>query len=438
MQARTGAVEVGEPSPRGDEASGELGRAAEPLRVAYLVNRYPRTSHSFIRRELRAVEALGVRVLRYSQRPLDEPLPDPEDRQESACTRAILSAGMAAHLRALARVGFRSPARLARAVALAVRIGRRSDTGLLKHLVYLAEASVLLEWVRAERVHHLHAHFGTNSASVAMLCHALGGPPFSFTVHGPDEFDKPEFLALREKIARASFVVAISSYGRSQLFRWARPEDWPGIEVVRCGVDAALLGAAPIPVPDVPRFVCVARLGEQQGHLVLVEAAARLASEGREFEILLVGDGPLRPRIEEAVHRAGLDGRIKLLGWLSGQAVREVVEGARAMVLPSFAEGLPVVLMEALALGRPVITTCIAGIPELVEPGKNGWLVPPGDVEALARAMRTALATPPARLDEMGRAGAARVAELHDVRREARKLAELFNRREAAWAPSAP
>jgi glycosyltransferase involved in cell wall biosynthesis len=398
------------------------------VKVAYLVNQYPRTSHSFIRREIQALEAHGVEVLRYSLRPPNEPLVTEADRLELAKTRAVLDAGAGAHALAVLSAAIRRPLAFARAAALAARLGRRSDRGLLRHAAYLAEACVLERWLRQAGAEHVHAHFGTNSAAVALLCRALGGPRFSFTVHGPEEFDKPEFLGLGEKVRHASFVVAISSFGRSQLYRWTRHEDWPKLHVVRCGLGEDLLHAAPTPVPAARRMVCVARLSEQKGHLLLVEAAAKLAGEGMEFELLLAGDGPMRPEIEAAIARLRVGERVRLAGALSADQVREAILGARALVLPSFAEGLPVVVMEALALARPVITTAVAGTPELVRGSVTGWLVPAGSVEALAGAMREALEAAPARLSEMGRAGAALVAEEHDAAREAGRLLELFGR----------
>lgn len=403
------------------------------MRIAYLVNRYPRTSHSFIRREIQAVEALGAEVLRYSQRPLDEELATEADVEELRRTRIILAEGHRRHAAAVLAEALRAPAAVARAFALAARLGWRSERGLLRHLVYAAEACVLVRWLREARADHVHAHFGTNSATVAMLCRELGGPPFSFTVHGPDEFDKPEFLGIPEKIRRASFVVAISSYGRAQLWRWARHEDWGKIHVVRCGLEPDLLRAPATPVPAAPRLVCVARLGAQKGHLLLVEAAARLAAEGLAFELVLVGDGPLRPDVEALVRRHGLEQHVKLAGWMGADRVREEISRARALVLPSFAEGLPVVIMEALALGRPVVTTAIAGIPELVQPGVTGWLVPAGEVDPLVEAMRQVLAERPERLGEMGRTGAARVVHRHDAAEEARKLLALV---ESAASPA--
>ncbi|HSM93638.1 MAG TPA: glycosyltransferase family 4 protein [Anaeromyxobacteraceae bacterium] len=402
------------------------------MRIAYLVNMYPRPSVSFIRREIQALEAQGVEVLRFSQRPLDGPLPTEADRREAERTRFILAEGPLGHAVATAAVALWRPAAFARALRAAARLGWRSDRGLARHAVYLAEACVLFRWLARAPVDHLHAHFGSNPAAVALLCRLLGGPTYSFTVHGPEEFDKPAFLGLPEKIRHAAFVVAVSSYGRAQLWRWARFEDWGKVQVVRCGLDGDFLGAPLTPAPAAPRFVCVARLNEQKGHLLLVEAVARLREEGREVEVLLVGDGPLRPQIEDAIGRLGVAASVRILGWASAAQVREAILSSRALLLPSFAEGLPVVLMEALALGRPAITTAIAGVPELVEPGVSGWLVPAGAVEPLVDAMREALDAPTARLEAMGRAGAARVALRHDARVEARRLSALF--RQAAEA----
>jgi glycosyltransferase involved in cell wall biosynthesis len=396
------------------------------LRIAYLVNQYPKTSHSFIRREIHALEAQGVEVLRFSIRPLREQLVNEADRLERDRTRVVLGAGAAGHALSVLACAVRRPVAALRAVLLAIRLGWRSDRGLLRHLVYLAESCVLIRWLQRAGVDHVHAHFGTNPAMVAMLCRELGGPTFSFTLHGPEEFDKPQFLGLREKVERAAFVVAISSFGRGQLYRWARFEDWPKLEVIHCGVDEDLLRAPAAPVPADPRLVCVARIAEQKGHLLLVEAAALLAAEGLDFQIVLVGEGPMRHQVEELIERRGLTDRFLLTGQLDGGQVREAILGSRAVVLPSFAEGLPVVLMEALALHRPVIATAIAGNPELVEQGVTGWLVPAGSVEALAGAMRAALQASPVRLEEMGRAGAVLIARQHDVSREARKLAMLF------------
>ena len=394
--------------------------------VAYLVNQYPRVSHSFIRREIAALEAAGHSIARFSVRRAAEALPDPGDRAELAHTQVLLDRGPRPLIMAALRACLGRPRRFFSALRLAWAIGRRADRSWAAHAAYLAEACLLREWLARVRAGHLHAHFATNPAAVAMLCRVLGGPPYSFTVHGPHEFDKPEFLAMTAKIERAAFVVAVSSFGRSQLYRWCGHAHWRKIAVVRCGVDASYLEQPPMPVPGAPRLVCVGRLCEQKGQLLLVEALGRLASGGVPCELVLVGDGELRPEIEKMAVDLGVDDRVTITGWAAGEEVRRHLAEARALVLPSFAEGLPVVIMEALALGRPVISTTIAGIPELVETGVCGWLVPAGSVEHLVEAMRTVLTAPVGELSRLGLAGRERVALRHDARIEAMRLARLF------------
>jgi colanic acid/amylovoran biosynthesis glycosyltransferase len=409
------------------------------MRVAYLVNQYPSISHTFVRREIEALERLGVQVERYSIRPMSEKaLPDPADLRELAITHALLGRGGRALLPSVARMAAARPALFARAEQLTVRIGKRSERGLLRNFAYLAEACALVEQLEKANVQHVHAHFGTNSAAVAMLAHELGGPSYSFTAHGPEEFDKPDLIALREKIARAAFVVGVSSFGRSQLYRYCAAKDWDKVQVVRCGVDASYMAHEPSPVPDVPRLVSVGRLSEQKGQLLLVEAAAQLKNEGRSFELVLVGDGPMRPEVEALIARERLSAHVRITGWASGDEVRREIEASRVFVLPSFAEGLPVVLMEALGRGRPVITTYIAGIPELVKNEVNGWLVPAGSVDDVAVAMRAALDATPERLTEMGRVGFQRVREMHDAEQNAKLLADLFARFTARAPAGAP
>ncbi len=322
------------------------------MRVAYLVNQYPHVSHTFIRREIAALEAGGVEVDRFSVRPSAEELVDPADRSERLRTQVLVDAGFTGLLFALTSMALRRPLPWLRALGAAVRLGRRSGRGVARHLAYFAEACVLVRRLRRLNVRRLHAHFGTNSAAVAMLASLLGGPPYSFTVHGPEEFDSPESLSLREKAARSVGVVVVSDFGRSQLFRWAAQEDWPKVRVVRCGLDAAFLAGGPRPIPEASRLVCVGRLAEQKGQLLLLEALARVAAEGIDFEMRLAGDGPLRAALEDRICVLGLSERVHITGWLSGEAVRQELLDARLMVLPSFAEGLPVVLMEARRAGK--------------------------------------------------------------------------------------
>jgi colanic acid/amylovoran biosynthesis glycosyltransferase len=396
------------------------------MNIAYLIPTYPMPSQTFIRREVAALEARGMTVHRFTARRFVGELTDAADVAEQERTCCILDAGTWALAWALIATAVDRPGRWLTTLATAMRLGRRSERGLAWHLIYLAEACLLRRWLAGCGARHLHVHFGTNAASVALLCRQLGGPPYSITIHGPEEFDAPRQLALREKVRHALFIVAISQFTRSQLCRWAESADWCKIHVIHCGLDEMFLSAVPTPIQERPRLVNVGRLAEQKGQLLLIKAAALLHAQDLDFELVIVGDGPLRGELERFIDQQGMRGRVWITGLLDNQGVRHELAAARALVMSSFAEGLPVVIMEALALGRPVIGTHIAGIPELVEPGRHGWLVPAGAVEPLAAAMAAALTADTVDLEAMGQAGAVRVAERHNVNTTARKLAELI------------
>lgn len=393
------------------------------MRIAYLTNLYARASDTFIRREVLELRALGNTVHTFSIRE-----PDPSElvsdavRSEHAGTDYILSHGAAALAAAARRTAMRRPAAFARAARLAAQLGAPGARGRLWPYAYLIEAAYLAERLEALGVEHLHDHIVEGSASVAMLASEISGVPFSVTVHGPREFDHPGSLAIGLKIERAAFFVAPSLHARGQLLRWARPEDWERIHWVRSGVERALLERPRRPFPPEARFVSIGRLDVDKGQLLLVEALAELP----DATVTVVGDGPLRVRLLDAARRLGVADRISFPGWLGADEVVEAIEGSRALVMPSLAEGLPNVITEALALGRPAIGTAVAGVGELVESGVTGWLVPPGAAQPLADAMRAAAGAPDEELERLGAAGTARVRERHDGTREARRLEELM------------
>jgi glycosyltransferase involved in cell wall biosynthesis len=205
---------------------------------------------------------------------------------------------------------------------------------------------------------------------------------------------------------------------------------------VPCGVDSSFLAEPPAPIPAEPRLVFVGRLSDHKAPGLLVEAVSRLARRGIACELTFAGDGELRAEIEAAIAREGLVGRVRVLGFSDEATVRKHIRESRALVLPSFGEGLPVVIMEAFALGRPVVSTYVAGIPELVESGKNGWLVPASSLDALERALQEVLEAPVERLEAMGRDGRARVIAGYDVAKSGARLVELFT--EGATSASSP
>lgn len=400
--------------------------APRPIRVGYVVNTYPRPSQTFIRREIQALEAMGLQVTRFAMRRDPQPVVSAEDHAEQAATEYVLTHGAPALGGALLRALFRHPRALLAAWAAGGRGG--PCRGRTRQMIYLAEAAWLVRRCRALGITHLHAHFGTNSTDVTRYARLLGGPGYSMTVHGPEEFDAPLGLCLPEKIAEARFVVAVSAFGRSQLARWTAAADWPRLRVIHCGIDPRVF-AAPRPLPAGPsaeaplQLVSVGRFAEQKGQLLLIEALARTRAP---MHLTLIGDGPLAPTIRDAIARHGIGDKVTLPGWLDEGQVAEALARAHVMVMPSFAEGLPVALMEAMAAARPCIATYVAGIPELVQPGETGWLVPAGSAEALAGAMDDAARCAPARLAEMGRRGHHRALARHDVCESARRLRLLF------------
>ncbi|WP_281967835.1 glycosyltransferase [Roseovarius nanhaiticus] len=407
------------------------------MKIAYILNTYPQPSHSFIRRELQALERQGFAIDRIAMRPAEVELVDAGDRAEAARTHYVLRCGAGALARDLALQALLAPRGFVAALKLAWRCGTRGEVGRLRHMIYLAEAAHIARRCARSGARHAHAHFGTNAATVAMLCHAMGGPRYSFTVHGPEEFDAPRALSLPDKITRAAFTVAVSSFGRSQLSRLVPHGIWARISVVHCGIEPDVFAQpAPMPPigPDAPlRLVAIGRFVEQKGQMMLPGALRlaldRLQADGSGaggIHLTLIGDGPLRPALEAGIAEAGLTTHVTLTGWLDEAGVRDQLARAHGLIMPSFAEGLPMVVMEAMAAARPVIATYIAGTPELVEDGRTGWLVPAGDALALAETMVEMAATPADTLDRMGKDARARVLARHDIDTEAAKLALLI------------
>ncbi|WP_299819391.1 glycosyltransferase [uncultured Jannaschia sp.] len=395
------------------------------MRIAYILNAYPQPSHSFIRREMQAMERRGHEVVRLAMRRPDAPPVDIRNTREMERTRYVLSEGGAALLAAATRQALAGPARFLGALRAALAMGRRSEAGRLRHLIYLIEAARVVELCREAGAIHAHAHFGTNSAAIARLARLLGGPRYSVTVHGPEEFDAPRALSLDDKIRDSAFTVGVSQFGRSQLCRWADLGDWPRLAVIHCGIEPDP-DAAPAPSPDGPlRLVSIGRFVEQKGQMVLIQALARIRDQHPDAHLVLLGDGPLRPDLERAIAEAGLGSMVTLTGWVDEMRVNAELCAAHALVMPSFAEGLPMVVMEAMAAARPVVTTAIAGIPELVDHGRTGWLVPAGDAAALAAALCELAEMPAAARVRMGEAGRTRVLARHDIDASAERLEAL-------------
>lgn len=394
--------------------------------VAYLTNIYPAVSHTFIRREICALERLGVKVDRIALSGWDAPLVDAEDLKERAETRYTQRDGLIPLISETLRIMTTRPRRFFKALGAAISMSRHAIRPLPYHLAYLAQACRILRWVEDSGASHIHAHFGTNPAEIAYLVNVLGGPGYSFTNHGSNEIDGAARLHFPQKLAHARFAVAVSQFGRSQLMRRVPHEQWSKLHVIHCGLDESYFTSDPQPFPKTPRFLCVGRLSPEKGHLLLLEAFGEVLKRHSEARLVLAGEGSLRGELEAQIVRLDLQKSVEITGWVDADRVKTELDKATALVQPSLIEGLPVVIMEAMARKRPVISTYIAGIPELVIPGKTGWLVPAGNASAVAEALQTAISTDTEILSRMGEAGQRQVRDRHLVDTEAAKLAAMF------------
>lgn len=402
------------------------------MKIAYLLNTYPVPSATFIRREIEALEERGHDILRFAIRRFAGTLVDEKDIAEASRTSYLLESNIADLILSMARETVVNLPGLVRTLPLWGRLWRRNGSGFARHAAYLMQAASLRQKTARAGVSHVHTHFGTNTAAVAMLAHSLGGATYSFTAHGPDEFVDARKSSFDLKIANAAFVVAISDYCRRLLISLSDgPEASGKIHVVRCGLPLDEF-AAPAPVrADTMTIVCVGRLCPQKGQVHIPAAVAALRGDIPGIRVILVGDGESRQEIEAQIRKFGVEREVQLHGWASNPEVRRLIANARALLLPSYAEGLPIVLMEALALGRPVITTTIAGIPELVD-ASCGWLIEPGNHDQLVQALVDAYAATPETLNQMGEAGRAKVAALHDIRQLAARIEQLVEKQNGA------
>lgn len=390
---------------------------ADRMKVAYLVSQYPWPSHVFIEREVAGLRSRGVEVHTFSVRRTPEShLLGTEARREAEQTEVVLAAGDV--LRSGGRLLVQRPGVLASVARSALRSGPNSARARLWQSFYLAEAARLHSQMRDRGVRHLHVHLANNSADIARLVVAIGngmdgaGWSWSLTMHGPTEFEEVTRFDLPAKVASASAVACISDFTRSQLMRHLPPEQWSKLSVVRMSVDTDQYRFFDRSErKDVPlRLLYVGRLVPEKGSPLLIEALAQLQARGVYVDARLVGAGELHDSLRKQLVAAGLEDRAQLLGAVGQDQLPALYEWADVFCLPSFQEGLPVVLMEAMATGLPTVTTAIAGIPELVRDGVNGRVVPAGRSDLIADAIERMADDKASRL-EMGSSGRVLVEE---------------------------
>ena len=393
------------------------------------MSQYPAVNHTYILREIRGLRGRGFDVRVVSIRPPDRPFDrlTEAEQAEAKATFAVLSAGAAAIAGAHLSTLLSRPIQYFRGIAYALALAGANLRAMVSNLFYFAEAVVAGRHLQRAGVTHVHSHF---SSTVAVLLSRVFPIQFSATIHGPAEFDDAVGFYLHEKIARAHFVRAISNYGASQLMRVSSPKHWPKTEVVRLGVDTDVFTPGPGPVDSrTVNLLCVGSLAASKGHAILIAAMDRLIKEGRtEVHLRLVGDGPLRPSLEKMIAERNLTRHVTLEGACDQNRVLELYRQASLFVLPSFAEGVPVVLMEAMAMEIPCLATWITGVPELIRHGIDGWLIPPGNEEELAASIAKLIDDAELR-QRLGRSGRARVKEQYELARNIECLAEVYRRR---------
>jgi colanic acid/amylovoran biosynthesis glycosyltransferase len=355
------------------------------LRIAYLTGRYIDVSpFVYIYREVSSLRRMGIEIETVSVRKTPpEEIRSAEQAAESRTTHFLLPCSLRRLLAVQARLLGTRPRSYLAALRLALSTRPPGWRAFAYQLAYFLEATLLSQLVRERDIAHVHNHHGTASGTVAMLAAALGGFTYSMTLHGPGIFAAPEFWRLDKKIERALFVCCISSYCRSQAMVWALPQTWDRLHIVHCGVDPGQF------TPTSQRgagnkVLYVGRLAAVKGLPLLLRAAAELRAAHPDLEVTIIGDGPDRDDLRSLVDDLNLSSIVRFLGEVPNEVVREELQTAHVFVLPSFSEGLPVVLMEAMAAGVPVVSTQIAGIPELVEDNISGLLVRPADAEHLA------------------------------------------------------
>ena len=409
---------------------GNTSRAGAPL--AYLASEYPAISHTFIFREVRHLREIGFQVHTASiRRPGNLEKMTPEEKEEAAGTLYVLSTSPLKIVLNHLVLFFSGPLRYLAMIGEAWRAYRLGQRSLLKSLAYLAEAGVLARWLAEKGVSHLHVHFANPAATAAMIGAASGRFTFSMSVHGPTVFFRTTEFILPRKLEKAFFVRCISHFCRSQVMTFLAPSRWDKLEIVRCGVDPGVFTPREDPPGDTKEILCVARVVPVKGQHVLLRACRILAGKGIPFHLTLVGGGNDLEALRAEASRLGLAERVTLTGPVGQGEIRRYFDAAHVFALPSFAEGVPVVLMEAMAKEIPVIASRINGIPELIQDGIEGFLITPSHVEELADRLERLLSDAPLRR-EMGRKGREKVLSLYDLGKNCEQMGRIFQERLAS------
>lgn len=397
-------------------------------RIAYLCSGYPTVSHTFIIREVEELRKNGLEILTAAINTFNTwPQITEQEKEESQKTfyvKAIPKWKIIFYYHLVTLIC--APSKYIKALITCLQLvlfdGPKS---FVKAGGYFVEGVILAHWLQKHSIHHLHVHFLNPASTVALIVVGLYRCELSFSVHGPDEFYNVEANLLSQKINLAKFIRCISYFCRSQMLRLAENKSRSKFRIIRCGVNTEIFTPNPPPENEIPEILCVGRLTKNKGQATLLQACAKLSQKGKDFHLNLVGDGEDRSLLENMVVELGLQDQVTFAGSVGQMEIKKYYQKANAFVLPSFAEGIPIVLMEAMAMGVPVISTHITGIPELITEGENGYLVFASDVIALAQKLENILAEPA--LDKAFRDKARQTIEdKYDIKKNYRQLAEIF------------
>lgn len=400
-------------------------------KIGYLISRYPAVSHTFIQREILLLRKQGITIYTAS---INEPDIQQEkllvdDKIESDQTYYIKKQGFTQAFIEVVKGLFKSPRRLLQGVFLSLKLSGLDLKKMGYHLAYIGEALLVSKWMKKHQLNHIHVHFANPAATVALILSYIYPCTYSITIHGPDEFYDVTLNHLAEKFKNAAFLICISSYARSQVMRLLDSVDWKKIEVIPLGVDPHLYRPKPPKEDSYPlEILCVARMTTTKGPEILLQAVCKLLQKQKNIKLTFVGDGVERERLEKKVMAMGLQQTITFKGALNPEQTRQAYKTADIFVLLSFAEGVPVVLMEAMSMEIPCIATGINGIPELIKNDENGLLVAPSDVEGAVEAISRLLEDSSLRL-KLGKAGRETILKSFDLHKNIKRLLECFEER---------
>ena len=400
-----------------------------PKRIAYLVSEYPALNHSYILREIRELRRSGwdvhVASISADTRPLAQ-LTE-EERQERSRTWYVKPKGITGALGAHFAAVTRQSRAYFRGLRYALGLDGLQPAKTIRNFFYFTEALLVGQWMQKSGLRHIHIHF---ASTVGLLLAKTFPLSISITMHGPAEFEQPDGFHLREKIETAEFICAISEYGKAQLMKHCVPDQAGKLETVRLGIDPEQFVAGPrtLLAHSTLEVISVGRLAPEKAQRVLIDAVAQLLAEGRTVRLRIVGEGPERGALEKHIATTKMPEVVRLEGALNQDQLKTLYRESDVFALASFAEGVPVVLMEAMAMEIPCVATRIAGIPELIQDGVDGLLSTPGDAREMAAALAQLMDDRGLAM-RIGKAGRLKIIEQYNLSKNTALLAKVFERR---------